>query len=125
VTSGIAFAYVHDARTFAAAHVICGTCSGFWLTASASLGPALLPKLKFATFASALIVAENAARVVTSPIIGAIVVRLNRGRPVELRDYHVMYLWACVFITSSLLVTLVVHKYFMAYGGRRAYVAPE
>jgi MFS family permease len=125
LTTGVAFAYVHDARTFAAAHVICGTCSGFWLTATAALGPALLPKLKFATFASALIVADNVAKIVTSQIIAAIVVHLNRGRPPELRDYHVMYLWACVFITASLLLTLIVHKYFMAYGGRRGYVAPE
>ena len=125
LTTGIAFAYVHDARTFAAAHVICGTCSGFWLTATASLGPQLLPKLKFATFASALIVAENAARLITSPIVGWIVVRVNRGKPVELRDYHVMYLWACVFITSSLLVTVIVHRYFMRFGGPRGYVAPE
>jgi len=24
-----------------------------------------------------------------------------------------------------MLVTLIVHRYFMAYGGRRGYVAPE
>ena len=125
LTTGVAFALVRDASGFAAAHVICGTCSGFWLTATAPLGAVLLPKLKFATFASVLIMAASVAQVITAPIIGAIVQHLNQGKPPAARNYHVMYLWACVFITSSLLVTLIVHKYFMAYGGRRAYVAPE
>src|SRR5439155_3167719 len=113
LTTGLAFVFVHDARTFAAAHVICGTCSGFWLTATAPLGPSLLPKLKFATFASVLIVASSVAQGVTSPIIGAIVTYLNHGKPPLQRDYHVMYLWACIFITLSMLVTLIVHRYFM------------
>jgi MFS family permease len=125
VSTGIAFVFVRDARTFAAAHVICGTCSGFWLTATAPLAPALLPKMKFATFASVLVIASSIAGIVTAPIIGAIVEYLNRGKPAAARDYHVMYLWACGFITLSLVVTLVVHRHFMAYGGRRAYVAPE
>jgi MFS family permease len=125
VSTCLAFLFVRDATTFAAAHVICGTCSGFWITATAALGPALLPKLKFATFASALIVAGSVAQLITSPIIGAIVEHLNQGKPAAARDYHVIFLWACAFITMSLLVTLIVHKYFEAYGGRRAYVAPE
>src|SRR5205807_40835 len=86
----LSFFLAHDAGTFAAAHVICGTCSGFWLTATAPLGPALLPKLKFATFASVLIVASSVAQGITSPIIGAIVTYLNRGKPPLTRDYHVM-----------------------------------
>jgi MFS family permease len=125
LTTGVAYLYVHDAGTFAAAHVICGTISGFWLTATAPLAPALLPKLKFATFASALIIAQSLAQIVASPIIGWIVVRVNHGRPPELRNYHVIYAWACVFITLSMLVTLIVHRYFMQYGGRKNYVAPE
>jgi MFS family permease len=125
VTTGLAFVFVRDAGSFAAAHVICGTCSGFWLTATAPLGPALLPKLKFATFASVLIVGSSIAQLITAPIIGAIVEHLNHGKPPIARDYHVMYLWASIFITLSLMVTLIVHRYFMAYGGRRGYVAPE
>ena len=60
-TTGLAFAFVHDAATFAAAHVICGTCSGFWITSTAPLAPALFPRLKFATFASALVIANAIA----------------------------------------------------------------
>jgi len=125
VTTGWAFAFVHDAPTFAAAHVICGTCSGFWITSTAPLAPVLLPKLKFATFASGLVIASSLAQLITSPIIGAIVVSLNKGKAPLQRDYHVIYLWACCFITLSMLVTLIVHRYFMAYGGRKHYVAPE
>jgi hypothetical protein len=105
--------------------VICGTCSGFWLTATAPLAPALLPKLKFATFASVLVIAASGAQIITSPIIGAIVEHLNHGKPPLARDYHVMYLWASIFISLSLLVTGVVYRKFMAYGGPRNYVAPE
>src|SRR5205807_1246446 len=52
LTTFLAFLFVRSAPTFAAAHVICGTCSGMWLTATAPLGLMLLPKGKFATYAS-------------------------------------------------------------------------
>src|SRR5205814_10434486 len=106
LSTAVAFMFVRDARTFAAAHVICGTCSGFWLTATAPLAPALLPKLKFATFASVLVIAQAIAQMITAPVTGAILEHLNKGKPPIARDYHPIYLWACVFISLSLLVTL-------------------
>ena len=121
----IAFLYVRDARSFAAAHVLCGTISGIWLTATAPLGPALLPKLKYATFASVVGVAGSVAALVTAPIVGAWLDHLNHGKAATARDYHPIFLWASLFIFGSMIVTLVVHRYFMAYGGPRGYVPPE
>jgi hypothetical protein len=125
LTTGLAFAFARDERTFAMAHVICGTCSGMWLTATAALPQVLLPRLKFATFASVLVISYGIAKLAIGPIVGTILDFVNGDKPPASRDYHLIYLWACCFITLSLLVTLVVHKFFMAYGGRRAYVAPE
>ena len=44
----LAFCFVRSPLTFGIAHVVCGTCAGFWLTATAPLGPALLPRSRFA-----------------------------------------------------------------------------
>src|SRR5262249_32036465 len=123
--TAVAFVFVRDERTFAMAHVICGTCSGMWLTATAALPLVLLPRLKFATFASVLAICYGLAKLVIGPFVGAILDHVNAGKAATQRDYHLIYLWACVFITLSLLVTVVVHRYFMRYGGPRGYVAPE
>jgi hypothetical protein len=121
----VAFLFVHDQRTFAMAHVICGTCSGMWLTATAALPLVLLPRLKFATFASVLAICYGLAKLVIGPIVGAILDHVNGGRIATQRDYHLIYLWACIFVTAAMGVTLIVHRYFMMYGGPRKYVAPE
>jgi MFS family permease len=125
VTTMLAFVFVRDAKMFAVAHVVCGTCSGFWLTSTAPLAPALLPKLKFATFASALAVCTSLGSMLTAPVVGWLMDFLNDGKAAAARDYHPIYLWASVFITLSLLATLVVYRQFMRYGGPRHYVAPE
>ena len=125
VTTGLAFVFVRDQRTFALAHVICGTCSGMWLTATAPMSQVLLPRMKFATFASVLAICLAVAKLVCGPLVGWLLDKMNAGKPAAMRDYHFVYLWSCVFITLSLLVTFIVHKYFMAYGGKRGYVAPE
>ncbi len=121
----LAFFLVRDARTFAAAHVICGTCSGIWLTATAPLGPALLPKMRFATFMSATGISIAIGSMITAPIVGRWLDYVNRHQPPGSRDYHYIYLWASGFVTLSLIVTLVVYKKFMNYGGPKHYDAPE
>jgi MFS family permease len=121
----LAFFFVRDWRTFAAAHVICGTCSGIWLTATAPLAPALLPKMKFATFASALGVCTALGTLIASPVVGRLLDFVNQGKPPTARDYHYIYIWAATFITLSLIVTLIVYKKFQTYGGPTHYTAPE
>jgi len=125
ITTLLAFFFVRDFRTFAAAHVLCGTCSGIWLTTTAPLGQVILPKMKFATFASAMGIFGAFGQMITAPIVGWILDRINGDRVSDIRDYHHIYLWATCFITLSMLVMLVVLRYFKSYGGTRNYVAPE
>jgi maltose/moltooligosaccharide transporter len=125
VVTLVAFFFVRSARAFAAAHVICGACSGIWLTASAPLGPRLLPKSKFASYVSALGIFTSIGTMIVGPLVGALLDWLNLGRKIEQYDFHYMYLWASIFITLSLVVTLVVYRRFLAYGGTHGYVAPE
>jgi MFS family permease len=125
LTTMLAFFFVHDQRTFAIAYVATGTCAGFWLTASAPLAPVLLPKLKFATFASALAICTSLGSMLTAPVIGWLLDLINKGRSAGARNYHSIYLWASLFIVLSLLATIVVYRKFIGFGGTRAYTAPE
>jgi MFS family permease len=125
MSTGLAFFFVRDQQTFALAHVICGTCSGMWLTATAPMAQVLLPRMKFATFASVLAICQATARLLVGPIVGWLLDFMNAGKTASTRDYHFIYLWACVFVTLSLMVTLVVYRKFMEHGGPKHYVAPE
>jgi Na+/melibiose symporter-like transporter len=124
-TTIIAYFFVHGRASFIAAHVICGTCSGIWLTATAPLPQMLFPKVKFATFASCLLNFWAIGSMITGPVMGYALDRLNPGVAPIHRDYHTIYLWACVFIGLSLLATMEVYRRFMAMGGPKGYVAPE
>jgi maltose/moltooligosaccharide transporter len=118
VTTLLAFLFVKSAFMFGVAHVICGTCAGFWLTATAPLGPALLPKARFTQLLSANHICTASGMIIIAYTCGRFLDRVNH-------NYRYIYLWACVLITASLLVTLMLHKRFMELGGRENYVAPE
>lgn len=116
--SGIAFFYIHDARSFTIAQIICGTLAGVWSTASIPLSPAIFPKLTFASFNSALGICTSLAVMLTSLVSGMMLDRLHH-------EYRYIYLWASVFCVLSLVSLLVVYRSFLALGGTRAYVAPH
>jgi MFS family permease len=118
VLTMLAFVFVRNTVMFGAAHVLCGTVAGFWLTATAPLGPALLPKNRFTQFLSA-------THICTAT--GVIVIAAACGRFLDVmhHDYRYMYLWASVLVTASLIVSLVLYRQFMARGGPEGYVAPE
>jgi len=118
VTTLLAFFFVKSAFMFGVAHVICGTCAGFWLTATAPLGPALLPKSRFTQFLSANHMCVAIGMMLVAYACGRFLDRLNH-------DYRYIYLWACVLISASLIVTFVLYQRFMAMGGPKNYVAPE
>jgi MFS family permease len=118
MTSLLAFFFVRTPATFAAAHVICGACAGMWLTATAPLGPAILPKLKFMQYLSAMHIVAALGRIIISYACGRFLDRVHH-------DYHYIYIWACVLITMSLIASFVVYRKFMALGGPRSYVPPE
>jgi MFS family permease len=113
-----AFFFVHTAPLFAAAHVICGTIAGFWLTATAPLGPAVLPKAKYAQFASAAGICAAVGTMIVGPTCGWFIDAMHR-------EYRFIYLWACVLMFSSLIVTLVLYRGFLKLGGTRHYAPPE
>jgi Na+/melibiose symporter-like transporter len=125
ITTLLAFGLVRDWRMFAAAHVICGTCSGIWLTTTAPLAQVLLPKMKFATFASALAIFIAAATMTAGPVVGRFLDFINRRALPGARDYHYIYLWASFFISLSLVSTLVVYRHVALHGGLRNYHPPE
>jgi MFS family permease len=125
VATFLAFLFVRSAPAFAVAHVACGSIAGIWLTASSPLGPALLPRAKFATLLSAVGICAAIGRCVTAPVIGWLLDRMNPGRPIQQYDFHYIFLWTATFMTLSLAAMCVVYRYFMAMGGPRNYVAPE
>jgi hypothetical protein len=118
ITSLLAFFFVRTPMTFAAAHVICGVCAGMWLTATAPLGPAILPKLRFMQYLSALHIVGSVGRIIIGTACGSFLDYMQH-------DYHYIYIWASVLITMSLFASIVVHQKFMALGGPKGYVAPE
>src|SRR5262249_52956409 len=109
VTTLLAFLLVRNALMFGMAHVICGTCAGMWLTATAPLGPALLPKNRFTRLLSANHIVVATGMIVVAYTCGSFLDLVNH-------NYRFIYLWACVFITASLLVTLKLHKRFQQLG---------
>jgi Na+/melibiose symporter-like transporter len=125
VATLLAFFYVRSAPAFAVAHVVCGSISGIWLTATAPLGPALLPRAKFATLLSAVGICSAIGRFITAPVIGWLLDRMNPGRPIQQYDFHYIFLWTATFTTLSLGASFVLYRYFMAFGGPKNYVAPD
>ena len=121
----LAFFLVRNAAMFAAAHVICGTISGFWLTATAPLRTRLLPKQKFAIYTSALGIFVSAGGMVAGLVVGWLMDALNPGRTIDHYDFRYMYLWASAFAGMSLAITWIVYRRFLEFGGSRNYVAPE
>ncbi len=95
----LAFFFVHNALTFAVAFVSTGTVAGMWLTVTAPLGPTLLPKSKYASYASALGIINAVGVMIGAPLVGRVMDYLNPGLEVEHYDYHYIYLWASAFMS--------------------------
>lgn len=109
---------IHNTWTFGIAFVLTGTLSGTWYTATASLGMALMPKMKFAQYASAL-------GIVSSLCSMALAAGMGRFLDFTNHQYRYTYLAAFFLDAAGLLVTLVVFRKFQTMGGMKEYVAPE
>lgn len=114
----VTFLFVRGPVALGVAQVICGTIAGCWNTATAPLGPMLLPRAKFTTFASAMGVCSSVGVMVVSYECGSVLDQMHH-------DYRYIYLFASVLTGLSLLATIVVYRGFKALGGVRNYVAPE
>ena len=110
--------FIHNSTTFGIAFVLTGVLSGTWYTATASLGARLLPKLKFAQYASALGIISSLCTMSFGPAMG-------RFLDYSQHQYRYTYLSGGILDAAGLLVTIVVFGKYQALGGARNYVAPE
>jgi MFS family permease len=110
--------FVRDADTLAVALVAHTVLSGTYFTASASLGQALFPKLKFAQFASAAGVASSIGSIVLAAVLGPVL-------DLSGSNYRLTWLFGLILCGSAIMSLLVVYRKFMNLGGPGGYVAPE
>jgi MFS family permease len=102
---------------FDIAFVLHGVLSGTFMTATASILQRLLPRLKFALFASAAGVIVCLANILIGPLAGFILNVTNR-------DYHSIFLLSSAQAWLALVVTFFLYRAFLARGGDKHYVPP-
>lgn len=117
-TTLVSFSLVRNANGIAAALVVVGVCSGWYLTAVGPLCMKLFPKIEFAQFFAAANIASNLGMLLVGYLCG---VALEANH----RDYRYIYLWASVLGMFSLIATIIVYIKFRRLGGSREYVAPS
>jgi MFS family permease len=107
-----------DAKTFSLFFVLHGVITGSYMTATASLGQRLYPKMKFAQFASAWGLVFGLGFIAAAPLTGLLLDFLGHA-------------YRCTFLISGCLALLgavayvVTDRFFVALGGPERYVAPE
>jgi MFS family permease len=94
---------------FDIAFVLHGVFSGAFLTSTASLLLRLLPRLKFATYASAAGVMVCFFNIIIAPLAGFV---LNMAH----RDYRYIFFLSSIQSWLALIVMVVVYRLFLAWG---------
>lgn len=110
--------FIHDALTFGIACVTTGVLTGSWYTTSSAMGPTLLPRAKFAQFASAMMIVVSLCCMVFGLAVGKFLDETGH-------TYRYTYVICCALDVAALLITIIVYRKFKALGGRSRYVAPE
>jgi Na+/melibiose symporter-like transporter len=110
--------FVHTSLTFGIALVAHTVLSGTYFTASASLGQALLPRLKFGQYSSAGGLVLSVGTIVASVLVGQM---LDRSGHI----YRLTFVAGSLFGIAALASMLVVYSKFMALGGPQNYLAPD
>jgi MFS family permease len=110
--------FVHDSQTFAVALVAHTILSGTYFTATASLGQALFPQLKFGQFASAAGIIGNLGSIGFGMVIGPLLDWTGN-------NYRLTFILGLILCLTSFVLLLLVYRRFMALGGPRGYVAPD
>lgn len=110
--------FVHDQRSFAIALVAHTILSGTYFTATASMGQALFPRLKFGQFASAAGIVGNLGSIGFGMIIGPLLDKTGN-------DYRLTFVLGLILCLISLALLYTVYRWFMALGGPKGYVAPD
>jgi len=104
--------------TFEIAFVLHGVLSGTYMTATASLLQRLLPRLKFAQFATTAGACVCAWNILIVPLAGVLLDAMNH-------DCHSIFLLSFVLSGLGLIVTVFLYRAYLAQGGDRSYVAPR
>jgi len=110
--------FVHNSLTFGIALVAHTVLSGTYFTASASMGQALLPRLKFGQYASAGGLVLSWGTILASILVGQM---LDRSGHI----YRLTFVAGSLFGIAALVAMWMVYRQFMAMGGPRNYVAPD
>jgi MFS family permease len=105
-------------KSFGVVFLVHGVVSGCYFTGAAALGQMLLPKLKFAEYASASALLIALGNIVLGPAMGGLLDKLGH-------DYRYTFAVGGVIALLGFGATLVVYRRFMALGGPKGYVAPE
>ncbi len=109
--------WIHDAASFGAPFLVHGIVSGIFFTGTASIGQLLFPKLKFAQFAAAGGLIAALFNLSLGPTMGALLDSLGN-------DYKLTFLISGLIALVAAGLGLVVHRRWLACGGREAYQAP-
>jgi len=110
--------FVRDAATFGVVLVLQCTLAGTWMTAAASLPQRLLPKDRFAQFASAAAIVTSLGTILAGPLMGLLLDLTGQV-------YQYTFLVSSALAAAALVTGLVVLVKFGRLGGSAAYVAPQ
>jgi MFS family permease len=110
--------FVNDPRTFGVALVAHTVLSGTYFTATASLGQALLPKLKYGQFASAAGLVGSVGNIFLGLVLGPIL-------DLSHHNYRLTFIMGLILCATTIFLLAVVYRNFMLHGGPTGYVAPE
>ncbi len=108
----------HTASTFLVTFVLQTVISGVYLTGTASIAQRLLPRARFAQFASAAGLLSATCFMILPPILGAFIQGMNHN-------------YGLVFLIGAVLATLCIGAYtrvflgFRKHGGDAAYTPPQ
>jgi MFS family permease len=112
------YLFVHDSITFGIGLVLHTVLSGTYFTATAPLGQALFPRMKFGQYASAGGFLGGALTLVAAPIVGAML-------DFSEHDYRMTFLFATIFSITALGLLFASYRHFLSLGGPTDYVAPD
>lgn len=110
--------FVHDPATFSVALVAHTVLSGTYFTATAALGQALFPKLRFGQFASAGGLVGSLGSIATGLLLGWVL-------DVSNHNYKLTLVAGLGMSLMSVLLLSVVYRNYLRLGGHGGYVPPE
>ena len=107
-----------NAKSFMVFFVAHGVISGSYMTATASLGQRLYPRMKFAQFASAWGLMFGLGYIVTTPLMGLFLDLVGH-------QYRYTFLAAGLVAALGVAAFAITYRRFLQLGGPTNYAAPE